>query len=127
MNNCPELLLTFDDKLNTMATYTNLSLDHYYLIKETEGSEITLVQPVMETERCLLILHVDEIETTIWKKKDDAVFEIIEELTEEQVAEYESLFDDNDDDWDFEEADYDGDAEDEEDEDEDVEQFDREK
>jgi len=79
-----------------MATYTNLSLDAYYLIRENEGGDITLVQPVMETGQCLLMLHIDEIETTVWKKKEDKLYEIIEELTEEQVAEYESVFGDED-------------------------------
>ena len=98
-----------------MATYSNLELDHYYLIKETEDTDITLVQPVMETGECFLILHLDEIETTVWKKKDDDIAEIIEELSEEQVAEFESLFeDDEDDNWNFEEPDYDFEEEEEE-------------
>ncbi len=67
----------------------------------------------METSQCLLILHVDEFESTIWKKKEETVYEIIEELTEEQVAEYESLFDEDEEEeaWDIEEADYDFDDE----------------
>jgi hypothetical protein len=101
-----------------MATYTNLSIDSYYLIREEEGGEITLVQPVMETNQCLLILQIDEIETTVWKKKDDTVFEIIEQLTEEQVAEYENLFEDEDEAWDIDEPDYDFDDEEEDEEEE---------
>lgn len=90
-----------------MATYANLELDHYYLIQETEGGPITLVQAVLETVKTFLVLQIDEVETTAWKKKDDAFFEIIEELTEAQVAEYEDLFEDDDDDWGFNEIEYD--------------------
>ena len=102
-----------------MATYTNLGIDRYYLIKEGENSDITLVQPVMETNLCLLLLHIDEIETSVWKKKADTVYEIIEELTEEQVAEYEALFEDEDEEWDIDEPDYSFDDDEDEEEDED--------
>ena len=81
----------------TMATYNQLELEHYYLVRETEGGEITLVQPIMETSKCFLVLTIDEIETTAWKKKEDSVAEIIEELTEEQVDEFEEIFEEDDD------------------------------
>ncbi len=105
-----------------MATYNDLELDHYYLVQETETAEIMLVQPVMATSQCLLILQIDEVEMTFWRKKVTPVFEIVEELNEEQVAEYESLFEDDNDyeDWETEETDYEleGDEEFEEEEDE---------
>ena len=101
-----------------MATYENLELDHYYLIRETEGGEITLTQVVLETAKSLLLLHIDEVETTAWKKKDDFVFEIVEELTQEQVDEYEDLFEDDDEDWNFNEIGFGDDDDDEEDEEE---------
>jgi len=109
-----------------MATYENLELDHYYLIRETEGGDITLTQVVLETAKSLLLLHIDEVETTVWKKKDDFVFEIIEELTQEQVEEYEDLFEDDDDDWNFNEIEFDeeelGDEEEEDDDEEEEEE-----
>ena len=105
-----------------MATYSNLELDHYYLIKETEGNEIILVQVVLETAKSLLLLHIDEIESTVWKKKDDVVFEIVEELTQEQVDEYEDLFEDEEDDWSIDDIEFEEDAFGDEDEDEDEEE-----
>jgi len=80
-----------------MATYNELELEHYYLVRETEGGEITLVQPIMETGKCFLVLTIDEVETTAWKKKDDTLAEVIEELTEEQVEEFEEIFEEDDD------------------------------
>lgn len=80
-----------------MATYNELELEHYYLVRETEGGEIVLVQPIMETAKCFLVLTIDEVETTAWKKKEDSIAEIIEELTEEQVEEFEEIFEEDDD------------------------------
>ncbi|HVX49875.1 MAG TPA: hypothetical protein VHB48_06950 [Chitinophagaceae bacterium] len=97
-----------------MATYNDLAFEHYYLVKEKETSDITLLQTVMETSKCVLVLQIDEVDMTYWKKKDEPVFEIIEELTEEQVAEYDTLFEDEDEEaWDIEEPDYEFDDEEE--------------
>lgn len=108
-----------------MATYNELELEHYYLVRETEGGEITLVQPIMQTGKCFLVLTIDEIETTAWKKKEDSIAEIIEELTEEQVEEFEEIFDEDDDlsawqedeEFDFEDDDEEWGEEEEEDDD----------
>jgi len=103
-----------------MATYNELEQDGYYLIREKEGADIILVQPLMQTAQCWLLTHIDEIEMTIWKKKDDIIFEIIEQLTDEQVFAYQQLFDGEEDDystWEDEEPGYSFEEE-EEDEDE---------
>jgi len=91
-----------------MGTYNQLALLQHYLVKEKEDSEITLVQTVMETGKCVLLMYYDEFDTTIWKKKDEAIFEIIEELTADQVAEYGELLNNEDDysDWELEEPGY---------------------
>lgn len=77
-----------------MSTYATLQLNHFYLVIEKEGDDIALVQPRMETNDCVLITHhEDGEEYDFWRKKNDALFELIEELTDEQLAEYENLFD----------------------------------
>ena len=83
-----------------MSTYASLRLNGFYLVREKEAEEIVLVQPIMETASCYLLLHHDDEETTFWRKKADQLAEIIEELTDEQLAEYENLFDDDEDEWD---------------------------
>jgi len=99
-----------------MATYNQLELEHYYLVRETAGGEITLVQPIMETAKCFLVLTIDEVETTAWKKKEDSLAEVIEELTEEQVEEFEEIFDEDDDisAWQEDDEEFDFDEEEEE-------------
>jgi hypothetical protein len=80
-----------------MANYSDLQLNSFYLILEEEDDFITLVQPLMETDNCVLLLQHDDEDITFWKRKDDTFFEIVDELTEEQAAEYEDLFEEEDD------------------------------
>ncbi|MFL9481401.1 hypothetical protein ACI6Q2_01405 [Chitinophagaceae bacterium LWZ2-11] len=77
-----------------MAQYSDLILDHFYLIKEAEEDEIVLVQPLMATDNCVLLQCHDDLETTFWRKKTDAIAELVDELTDEQLADYENLFED---------------------------------
>jgi hypothetical protein len=55
----------------------------------------------MKTESCVLILIHEDVESIVWKKLSDNIFEIIEELSEEKVEEYDLLFEEDEDD-DFE-------------------------
>lgn len=85
-----------------MSTYSELIIGRYYLITENEGEELVLVQPMLETNAAVfLILHDAEDEITYWRKKEDAIFEILEELTDEEALAYELLFDNDqaDEDW----------------------------
>jgi len=81
-----------------MSTYADLLLNHFYLVIEKEGENIVLVQPIMKTNNCLLLLHHDDYESTYWRKRADEIFELIEELDDEQLAAYENLFEDEDED-----------------------------
>jgi predicted NAD/FAD-dependent oxidoreductase len=92
-----------------MATFENLEIDKFYLIRVKEEDEITMVQVGMATDKCVLVYEFDDdYEATYWKKKDDQVAEIVEELTDEHIDEYESLLVDE---WD-EDDDEDDDDED---------------
>ncbi|MBC7935846.1 MAG: hypothetical protein H7Y86_10900 [Rhizobacter sp.] len=85
-----------------MSTYAELQQDIYYLIKETEDDELMLVKPIMTTSQCVLIVGNDgESEYTFWKQLDEEVYEVVDELTEEEADEYESLFEEEDDDDDL--------------------------
>lgn len=94
-----------------MPTYANLQLNRFYLVRENENEELILVQPVMQTDNCvLLLLHNDNTHSSYWRKKTDPLQEIADELTDEQLATYENIFDgdtemyeipeDEEDDWD---------------------------
>ncbi len=74
-----------------MTNFSNLLLDHAYLIIENEGEEVSLVQVLMETNKCVLVEIHDDEQTTFWRKKSDPIFEIIDQLTDAQVEAYDEL------------------------------------
>jgi hypothetical protein len=80
-----------------MPVFNDLSVEKKYLINEFDGDNVLLVEPIMKTEFCVLILIHEDVETIIWKKLNDEIFDIIEELSEEKSEEYDILFDDEDD------------------------------
>ncbi|MCU0388414.1 MAG: hypothetical protein MUE71_07390 [Chitinophagaceae bacterium] len=86
-----------------MATYNELSEGKYYVIQELENTTLELVFVSMATEKCVLIEFQDEDQTLTWYRKTDEIFEIVEELTEEQAVLYETITagDDSDGDDDF--------------------------
>jgi hypothetical protein len=84
-----------------MPVFNDLSIEKKYLINEYDGDNVLLVEPIMKTESCVLILIHEDVESIIWKKLSDNIFEIIEELSEEKVEEYDLLFEEDEDD-DFE-------------------------
>lgn len=86
-----------------MPVFNELSLDKKYLINEFDGDQVLLVEPIMKTESCVLILIHEDVETFQWKKLNDEIFDIIEELTDEKSDEFDALFEEEDDFEDFEE------------------------
>ena len=84
-----------------MPVFNDLSTDKKYLINEYDGDNVLLVEPIMKTESCVLILIHEDVESIVWKKLNDTIFENIEELSEQKVEEYELLFEEDEED-DFE-------------------------
>ena len=84
-----------------MPVFNDLLIEKKYLINEYDGDNVLLVEPIMKTESCVLILIHEDVESIVWKKLSDNIFEIIEELSEEKVEEYDLLFEEDEDD-DFE-------------------------
>jgi hypothetical protein len=78
-----------------MPVYNDLKLDTKYLINEFDGDEVLLVEPIMKTELCILILIHEDVETFAWKKLNNDIFLIIEEFNEEKSDEYDALFEDD--------------------------------
>ena len=81
-----------------MPVFNDLSIEKKYLINEYDGDNVLLVEPIMKTESCVLILIHEDVESIVWKKLSDNIFEIIEELSEEKVEEYDLLFEEDEDD-----------------------------
>ena len=86
-----------------MPVFNDLTIEKKYLINEYDGDNVLLVEPIMKTESCVLILIHEDVESIVWKKLNDTIFEIIEELSEEKVEEYDLLFEaDEEDDFEIE-------------------------
>jgi len=75
-----------------MPVFNDLKLDTKYLINEFDGDVTLLVEPIMKTDLCILILIHEDVETIVWKKLTDDLFDIIEELSDEKSEEYDTLF-----------------------------------
>jgi hypothetical protein len=86
-----------------MANFTDLIIGNFYLVVENEGEQIALLEPLMHTDNAVLLMHHDDYETSIWRKKSDSIFEIVDELSIDQLDNYDALFEEEDeDDEDFE-------------------------
>jgi len=77
-----------------MPVFNDLKLDTRYLINEFDGDVTLLVEPIMKTDLCILISIHEDVETFVWKKLNDDIFDIVEELTEKKSEEYDALFED---------------------------------
>jgi len=80
-----------------MSVFNDLNLDRKYLINEFDGDVVLLVEPIMKTKFCVLLLIHENEETIIWKKLNDEIFDIIEELSEEKSDEFDLLFEEEND------------------------------
>ena len=87
-----------------MGNFSDLTLGNFYLVIENEGEQIALLEPLMQTENAVLLMHHDDYETSFWRKKNSSIFEIVDELTEDELDSYDAIFEDNDE----EELDFEG-------------------
>lgn len=88
-----------------MATFNDLQADGFYLIEESKGNDVQLVEVLLVTQKAVLLnQHNDDYESMIWRKKTDTIYEIVEELDATSITQYEDLFEEEGDD-DFEEED----------------------
>jgi hypothetical protein len=90
------IILNLELKYNFMSIYNELSQGKKYLINEFEGDQVLLVESLMKTEFCVLILVHEDVESIQWKRLNDEIFEIIEELSDQKFLEFEDLFEEED-------------------------------
>ena len=74
-----------------MYTYDLLESGCYYLVREKEDSDITLIKVAVESDHCLFIQRFDDPTETEWKLKKDALHDIIECLSDEAVKAWEKI------------------------------------
>ena len=83
-----------------MATFYDLEIDKFYLIRVSDNLAVSMVQVALATNHCVLVYEVGEVDINYWKKKSDYIAEIVEELTDDMVDEYEALLMEDFDDYD---------------------------
>jgi hypothetical protein len=86
-----------------MYSYALLEKSCYYLIQEKEQGPVGLIRVNMETDYCMYVSSYAETELTVWKKKSDPIFDILELLADDKVKAWESIYNDSQDTYNYEE------------------------
>jgi hypothetical protein len=79
-------------KGGSMFSYGLLEPGCYYLVQEKESSEIKLIKVTVESDHCVFVMSYDDPMVTEWKRKTDALFDIVECLTDATVKEWETHY-----------------------------------
>jgi hypothetical protein len=75
-----------------MYTYDLLETGCYYLVRENQDSDITLIKVAVESDHCVFIQRFDDPTQTEWKLKTDKLNDIIECLTDDAVKAWEEQY-----------------------------------
>jgi len=86
-----------------MYSYALLEKGCYYLIQEKEEGPVGLIKVNMETDLCMYVSKYADATQTIWKKKTDPIFDILELLGDDKVKTWESIYNDSQDTYNYEE------------------------
>jgi hypothetical protein len=78
-----------------MYSYALLEKGCYYLLQEKEEKPIHLMRINMETDTCMLVTRFEQEQSLEWKKKTDSIFDIIELLSDEAVAAWQTAYNAN--------------------------------
>jgi hypothetical protein len=80
-----------------MYSYALLETGCYYLVQEKEGDPILLLKIQLESDHCVFVTFYGSPEESMWKRKNDTLFDILELLGEEKVREWEAIYKDSED------------------------------
>jgi hypothetical protein len=75
-----------------MYTYALLEPGCYYLVQEKEDSAVITLKVAVESDHCLYVTFYSDGAESVWKRKTDTLFDIIECLTDQKVKEWETVF-----------------------------------
>lgn len=78
-----------------MYSYGLLEPGCYYLVQEVVNEPVTLIKVSMESEYCMYVFFYEDQLTTKWKRKTDAIYDIIECLSDETVEAWEKEYNSN--------------------------------
>ena len=79
-----------------MYSYGLLETGCYYLVQEKKDSAVSLIKVNMQSDHCMYVFTYDDQLATGWKRKSDAIYDIIECLTDGTVKEWERHYKDED-------------------------------
>ena len=86
-----------------MYSYALLEKNCYYLVQETESSPVQLIKVNLETEQCMYVSRYADEQVNEWKKKGDAIFDILELVSDDKIKDWESIYNDNQGSYNYEE------------------------
>lgn len=78
-----------------MYSYGLLEPGCYYLIQEEIGSPVELIKVTVESDHCMFVFKYSDEMVTLWKRKNDKLFDIIECLSDEMVEVWEKHYNNN--------------------------------
>ena len=78
-----------------MYSYALLERNCYYLIQEKQEDPISLIRVNFETDHCMYVSKYADTPVVEWKRKEDAIFDIVELLGDDKVKDWESIYNDN--------------------------------
>lgn len=80
------------EKLRYMYSYALLEAGCHYLIQEEENMPLSLVRINVESDHCVFVSRFGNEETLEWKRKTDPIYDIIELLGDDKVAEWQFAY-----------------------------------
>jgi hypothetical protein len=75
-----------------MYSYALLEPACYYLIQEKKDLPISLIRINVESDHCVFLSRFQDDEILEWKRKTDPIYDIIELLSDEAVASWETAY-----------------------------------
>ncbi len=80
-----------------MVTYSDLSAGSFYLLRDQPSAAIQLVSVLALTDKCILLRSYGQEDHDFWKKNDEPVAELIEELDYDSAAAILSVYNEEED------------------------------
>jgi hypothetical protein len=75
-----------------MYSYALLEPACYYLIQEKKDMPISLIRINVESDHCIFLSRFQGEEILEWKRKTDPIYDIIELLSDDAVASWETAY-----------------------------------
>lgn len=84
---------TGKNKTHKMTTYADLQAGNFYLLRDQTDTGILLVSVLALTDKCILLRSYGQEDQDFWKKRDDKIAELIEELDYDSASAILSIYD----------------------------------